>query len=102
MEQDNCQPIFQLTRGETVECIHYGAVAVVDVHGKLIAHYGDPDTVTFFTILGQTISGDALSCPRRTGLLSPEPGRGRGAVRLTFGHGSTCSHGTGDLELKPV
>ncbi len=47
MEQDNCLPIFQLTRGETVECIHYGAVAVVDVHGKLIAHYGDPDTVTF-------------------------------------------------------
>ena len=40
-------PIFELTRGSTVECIHSGAVAVVDVSGNLVAWYGNPDTVTF-------------------------------------------------------
>ncbi len=40
-------PIFELYRGQTVESVHAGAVAVVDVTGRLIAHYGDPETVTF-------------------------------------------------------
>jgi L-asparaginase II len=40
-------PVFALTRGRTVECIHFGAVAVVDVTGKLVAWYGNPDAVTF-------------------------------------------------------
>jgi L-asparaginase II len=41
------RPIFELTRGEVTESTHYGAIAVVDSHGKLLASYGDPDTVTF-------------------------------------------------------
>jgi L-asparaginase II len=41
------QPIFQLTRGETVESIHFGAVAVVDATGKLYAWHCDPKTTTF-------------------------------------------------------
>ena len=40
-------PLFELTRGETLESIHFGAIAVVDVEGKLIASYGDPNAVTF-------------------------------------------------------
>lgn len=40
-------PIFHLTRGETVESIHYGAVAVVDASGKLVAWHGDPDVTTY-------------------------------------------------------
>lgn len=40
-------PIFELIRGKTVESIHYGAAAVVDIHGKLLAWYGDPQAVTF-------------------------------------------------------
>lgn len=40
-------PVFELTRGEIVESIHYGAVAVVDVSGRLVASYGDPEAVTF-------------------------------------------------------
>jgi L-asparaginase II len=40
-------PIFELTRGDLVESIHYGAVAVVDSHGALLASYGDPETVTY-------------------------------------------------------
>ena len=40
-------PIFELTRGSTVESIHYGAVAVVDVLGNLVSSYGDPQATTF-------------------------------------------------------
>ncbi|MBN2547538.1 MAG: asparaginase [Anaerolineales bacterium] len=40
-------PIYELTRGVTVESIHHGAIAVVDVAGRLIASYGNPDAVTF-------------------------------------------------------
>lgn len=40
-------PIFELTRGEVVESIHHGAIAVVDVHGRLLAWYGNPDVVTY-------------------------------------------------------
>ena len=36
-----------LTRGRIVESIHFGAVAVVDVNGKLVASYGDPEIVTY-------------------------------------------------------
>ncbi|MDZ7844731.1 MAG: asparaginase [Anaerolineales bacterium] len=41
------QPLFQRTRGNTVESIHYGAIAVVTSRGQLIAWLGDPQTVTF-------------------------------------------------------
>lgn len=40
-------PLFELTRGTLRESTHYGAIAVVDSHGKLIASYGDPQTVAF-------------------------------------------------------
>ena len=40
-------PLFELTRGHIVESIHYGAIAVVDSHGKLLYSYGDPRTVAF-------------------------------------------------------
>lgn len=40
-------PLFELTRGRVVECIHHGAVAVMDASGGLVAWYGDPDAVTF-------------------------------------------------------
>lgn len=40
-------PLVELTRGEVVESIHFGALAVADRHGHLLAWYGDPDTVTF-------------------------------------------------------
>jgi L-asparaginase II len=47
MSQSSYVPVFELTRGETVESIHNGAAAVVDVYGNLLAWVGDPDTVTF-------------------------------------------------------
>jgi L-asparaginase II len=40
-------PVYELTRGKTVESIHAGAIAVVEVTGKLLAWYGNPEAVTF-------------------------------------------------------
>lgn len=40
-------PLFELTRGETVESVHFGAVAIVEVDGRLVSAHGDPDAVTF-------------------------------------------------------
>lgn len=47
MTSSSYMPIVELTRGEIVESIHFGAVAVVDFSGALLASWGDPDTVTF-------------------------------------------------------
>ena len=41
------KPVFEVTRGRIVESIHFGAAAVVDSGGRLIAWYGDPNMVTF-------------------------------------------------------
>lgn len=41
------QPIYELTRGEIVESVHFGAIAVVDSSGKLIASHGDSSIVTY-------------------------------------------------------
>jgi len=40
-------PLYELTRGEFVESIHFGSIAISDTHGRLVAWYGDPDTFTF-------------------------------------------------------
>ena len=41
------QPLFEVTRGDIVESVHYGSIAVVDSQGKLIASHGDPQAVAF-------------------------------------------------------
>ena len=41
------KPIFEVTRGEIVESVHFGAAAVVDSNGRLLAWYGEPNLVTF-------------------------------------------------------
>jgi L-asparaginase II len=41
------QPLFELTRGQVVESIHFGAIAAVDSTGRLVASYGDPQALTF-------------------------------------------------------
>jgi L-asparaginase II len=47
MTNGEYQPIFEVTRGKTVESVHFGAAAVVDSKGNLLAWYGDPNLVTF-------------------------------------------------------
>ena len=43
----NAQPLFEVTRGDIVESVHYGSIAVVDSGGRLISSYGDPQAVAF-------------------------------------------------------
>jgi L-asparaginase II len=40
-------PLIEASRGGTPECLHFGAVAVADAHGRVLAHAGDPQLVTF-------------------------------------------------------
>jgi L-asparaginase II len=40
-------PLFEVSRGELVESVHDGSIAVVDAHGSLLFSYGDPHTVAF-------------------------------------------------------
>lgn len=47
MNPSNLIPLIELTRGGHPECLHFGAIAVVDKDGKLIASAGNPHHVTF-------------------------------------------------------
>ena len=47
MSSRSYAPLIEVTRGTIVESIHFGAFAVVDSTGKLLATYGDPETYTF-------------------------------------------------------
>ena len=40
-------PVLEVSRGDVVESLHYGAVAVVSSAGELLARYGDPDSLTY-------------------------------------------------------
>lgn len=40
-------PVYEFTRGQSVESVHFGAIAIVDAAGKLVASYGDISLVTF-------------------------------------------------------
>src|SRR5215204_4783032 len=40
-------PLIELIRGGTLECLHFGSVAVVNTEGQLLAHAGDPYWLTF-------------------------------------------------------
>jgi L-asparaginase II len=47
MKNTSYDPIFQLTRGDIVESLHFGAIAIVEPSGKMAAWYGDPGLVAF-------------------------------------------------------
>jgi len=47
MNHTNSVPLIEITRGNTVESIQYGVVAVVSADGNLLASSGDADTVTY-------------------------------------------------------
>ena len=40
-------PLIELTRGSTLECLHFGAVAVVNTRGQVVAQAGNPHWLTF-------------------------------------------------------
>lgn len=41
------QPLLELTRGSTIESLHFGSIALADSAGNLLRYYGDPHTVAF-------------------------------------------------------
>jgi len=41
------EPLFEVTRGQIIESVHHGSIAVVDANGKLIFSYVDPQAVAF-------------------------------------------------------
>jgi len=47
MLYENFKPVVEVTRGETVESVHFGAVAVVEATGRLLAGCGDPRSFAF-------------------------------------------------------
>jgi len=47
MTSFNYVPLVELTRGPIVECIHYGAYAVVDAQNRVVQSAGDPEIVTY-------------------------------------------------------
>jgi L-asparaginase II len=40
-------PLIESSRGGTPECTHFGAVAVADTQGRVVAHAGDPQWLSF-------------------------------------------------------
>ena len=53
-------PLYQTIRGGTVESIHFGAVAVVDSSGNLVAHCGNPGAITFLRSSAKPLQAIAL------------------------------------------
>lgn len=47
MPNSSYSPVYEITRGQTVESVHFGAFAVVDARGSLVASHGDPRAVTY-------------------------------------------------------
>ncbi len=47
MQPGDCVPLVEVTRGEIVESIHFGAFIVVDSHGKVLASEGNPSLMTY-------------------------------------------------------
>lgn len=67
-------PVLEVTRGDVVESLHYGAVAVVSAEGELVARYGDPESITFLRSSAKPFQALPLiesAAPERFGL-SPQ------------------------------
>ena len=49
-------PVFEATRGDLVESIHLGAIAVVNNQGELLASWGDPAIHHLHAVLPPSLS----------------------------------------------
>lgn len=47
MTNASYSPLYALTRGEIIESVHFGAIAVATVDGSLYGWWGDPETTTY-------------------------------------------------------
>lgn len=81
--------IAEVTRGNLVESIHRGAVAVVDTKGKLLASAGDPGYLTYFRSAAKPIQAIPViesGATRHFGLDLPE------IAILTGSHNGEVQH----------
>ena len=68
-------PLVQVWRGDTVESVHFGAIAVADSRGRVLAACGDPGTITFLRSAAkpvQVLPLLASGAAERFGLLDEE------------------------------
>src|SRR5438045_3880305 len=89
----NPSVLVEVTRGPLVESVHYGAVAVADVEGKLLAWAGNPETVAYYRSASKPIQALALvesGAADHFGLTDAE-------VAVTCG-----SHGGEDIHVEAV
>lgn len=47
MKSSDCEALVEVTRGDIIESIHFGAFIVVDSNGKIISSRGAPDLLTY-------------------------------------------------------
>jgi L-asparaginase II len=83
------EPLFELTRGEIVESIHIGSIAVVDSEGALVAWVGDPQHETYLRSTAkpfQALPFVELGGPAHYGLTSAE------IALLCASHSGTDEH----------
>src|SRR5207248_7938373 len=52
--------LVEVTRGPIVESVHFGAIAVCDANGELLAHAGNPGVVTFYRSASKPIQAVPL------------------------------------------
>src|SRR3990172_836927 len=53
-------PVLEITRGGLPESLHFGALAVADAAGRLLAAWGDPETATFLRSSAKPLQGLAV------------------------------------------
>ncbi len=92
-------PVLERTRGTTVESLHYGAAAVVDSSGRLLAWVGNPQQVTFLRSAAkpfQAIPFVERGGVREFGLLPHE------ISQICASHGGTDLHAqtVGEIQAK--
>jgi len=54
-------PLVRSWRGDVVETVHRGAIAVVDIEDNLVAHAGDPDAVFYVRSSGKPLQAVAAA-----------------------------------------
>lgn len=89
MDLSSFKPVVEVTRGNIVESLHFGAAAVVDAGGKLLATIGDPDLRTFLRSASkpfQALPFIEMGGVERFGLTSREVGL------LCSSHSGTDEH----------
>jgi L-asparaginase II len=93
MPYQNYQPILEVTRGPVVESVHFGAAAVVDIHGRLLASWGDPYTVTYLRSSAKPIQALPLIEMGGADAFGLIGARNCHHVRLSSRHGRTRAGG---------